>query len=382
MIYFDNSATTVVDASVLDTYMKTTKRIIGNPSSLHFLGTQANRLLQQARGQIAELLGVDSREIYFTSGGTEGNNWVIKGTAIEKHPYGKHIIISDVEHSAVGKAAEQLETLGFEISRAPVDQKGRIKVDALADLIRPETILVSTMLVNNEVGTIQPIKEISQVLESYPNIHYHVDAVQGLGKLPLEEWLTERVDFATFSSHKFHGPKGVGFLFWRRGRKLAPLLNGGGQESGGRSGTENVPGITAMARAVRLQLTDEESKCRQQRQLQTYLIEALKTFDNVTLFTEHTDQYAPHIVCFGIKGIKGEVLVHAFEEKNILISTTSACSSRSHVTGSTLHAMGVSRDIGTTAVRVSFSSHSTMSEVEQFLVSFRHIYEKFSKISR
>ena len=381
MIYFDNSATTAVNKTVLDTYVKTSERIMGNPSSLHYLGAQASRLIQQARFQIAELLAVDEQEIYFTSGGTEGDNWVIKGTAIEKQDFGKHIIVSSIEHSAVLESAKQLEKLGFEIDFAPVDSRGFIDVEQLQALIRPDTILVSTMLVNNEIGAIQPIKQISEMLAAYPTIHYHIDAVQGLGKVPVGEWLTNRVDFATFSSHKFHGPKGTGFIYWKQGRKLAPLLNGGGQEKGKRSGTENVPGIVAMSRAVRLHLEDEALKIQKQTRLRDYLIESLQTFEKITLFSEANDEFAPHIVCFGIKGIKGEVLVHAFEEKDIIISTTSACSSRAHAAGSTLEAMNVPNDISITAVRVSFSDQSTMMEVEKFLTTLKHLEQKFSKIN-
>ena len=212
MIYFDNSATTPIHPQALDAYVKTSQRIIGNPASLHDLGNQANRLLQQARKQIAELLEVSSQEIWFTSGGTEGDNWVIKGTALAKQQYGKHLIISAVEHPAVREAALELEALGFEISIAPVDQKGFVDVAALEKLIKKETILVSVMAVNNEIGAIQPIEAISEVLANHPKIHFHVDAVQAIAKVPQEKWLTERVDFATFSAHKFHGPRGVGFI--------------------------------------------------------------------------------------------------------------------------------------------------------------------------
>ena len=191
MIYFDNSATTPIYPQALDTYVKTSQRIIGNPSSLHDLGSQANRLLQQARKQIAELIDVSANEIYFTSGGTEGDNWVLKGTAIEKREFGNHIIISAVEHPAVTETAEQLVELGFELSYAPVDKEGRVKVEELQKLIRKETILVSVMAVNNEVGTIQPIKEISEVLAEFPKIHFHVDAVQAIGKVNYSEWLTD-----------------------------------------------------------------------------------------------------------------------------------------------------------------------------------------------
>ena len=312
MIYFDNSATTPIFPQSLDAYVKTSQRIIGNPSSLHDLGNQANRLLQQARKQIADLIHVEPEEIYFTSGGTEGDNWVLKGTMIEKREYGNHMIISGVEHPAVSETAEQLKELGIEVSIAPVDKRGFVRVDELKELIRKETVLVSVMAVNNEVGSIQPIQEISDLLDDFPKIHFHVDAVQAIGKVPFSQWLTERVDFATFSAHKFHGPRGTGF--------------------------------------------------------------------KVTIFSEGTD-YAPHILCFALKGIRGEVLVHALEEKQIFVSTTSACSSRKHMASSTLHAMHVPNDLATSAVRISLDENNSLAEVEQFMIIFKQLYKKFSAIN-
>lgn len=380
MIYFDNSAITAIYPLALDTYVKTSQRIMGNPSSLHDLGTQASRLLQQARKQIAELLTVQTNEIFFTSGGTEGDNWVLKGTAIAKRDYGNHIIISSVEHPAISRTAAQLSELGYEVSIAPVDEKGFVIVDKLKELIRPETILVSVMGVNNEIGAIQPIEEISKVLESYPKIHFHVDAVQAIGKVDQAKWLTSRVDFATFSAHKFHGPRGVGFIYWKTGKKLAPLLNGGGQESGQRATTENLPAIVAMSRALRMHLEKKEERPNHTAVIRQYLKEALSGFDKVAIFSGD-DNFAPHILTFGIKGIRGEVLVHALEEKQIFVSTTSACSSRKKVDSSTLHAMNVPHEIATTAVRVSLDEANTMAEAEQFMIVFNHLYNRFSKIN-
>ncbi|MGX7350875.1 aminotransferase V [Enterococcus canis] len=381
MIYFDNSATTAIYPAALDTYVKTSQRIMGNPSSLHDLGTQATRLLQEARKQIAQSIDKSPQSIFFTSGGTEGDNWVIKGTALAKQAFGKHILISAIEHPAVSEAAAQLVESGFEVETLPVDQHGFVDVTMLKQKIRKDTILVSVMAVNNEIGSIQPIPAISEVLAEYPTIHFHVDAVQAIGKVPLAEWLTERVDFATFSAHKFHGPRGVGFLYWNPNRKLAPLMNGGGQEQNQRSGTENTPGIVAMAKALNLYQAKIAEKPRHVRLIRDYLRAALAEYENVTLFTEATDAFAPHILCFGIKGIRGEVVVHAFEEKQIYISTTSACSSRKKVAGSTLHAMHVPGDIATTAVRVSLDESNTMAEAEQFMIIFNQLYQKFAKLN-
>ncbi|EMF0484978.1 cysteine desulfurase family protein [Enterococcus hirae] len=380
MIYFDNSATTPIFPQSLDAYIKTSQRIIGNPSSLHDLGNQANRLLQQARKQIAELITVTPDEIYFTSGGTEGDNWVLKGTMIEKREYGNHMIISGIEHPAVSETAEQLKSLGVEVSIAPVYNQGFVIVDELKKLIRKDTVLVSIMAVNNEIGSIQPILEISELLKEYPKIHFHVDAVQAIGKVSLSEWLTERVDFATFSAHKFHGPRGIGFIYWKKGRRLAPLLNGGGQEKNQRSGTENVPAIVAMAKALRIALDRKLQKPDHTKHLKEALINALKAYEKVTIFSEGED-YAPHILCFSLKGIRGEVLVHALEEKQIFISTTSACSSRKHLASSTLHAMHVPDDLATSAVRISLDESNSMAEVEQFMIIFKQLYKKFSTIN-
>ena len=379
MIYFDNSATTPIFPQALDTYLKTSQRIIGNPSSLHELGNQASRLLEQARKQIADQLNVQTKEIFFTSGGTEGDNWVLKGTALEKQEFGRHIIISSIEHPAVSESAEQLKKQGFEVSIAPVDEAGFVRVDALEQLIRKDTILVSVMAVNNEIGSIQPIAEISRVLEKHPKIHFHVDAVQAITKVATDSWLTPRVDFATFSGHKFHGPRGVGFIFWRAGRKMAPLLSGGGQEVGRRSSTENVAGIVAMAKALRLAVERKVEKPKHVEILKGYIIEALSAYDKVKVFSQ-MDNFAPHIVCFSLKGIRGEVLVHALEEKQIYTSTTSACSSKKNAASSTLHAMNVPNQLATSAIRVSLDESNTMAEVEQFLIVFNQLYQKFSKI--
>ncbi len=381
MIYFDNSATTKIDPSVLKTYEMTAQKLFGNPSSLHDLGTSSFRLLSESRKQIAQLLQVKPSEIFFTSGGTEGDNWVLKGTAIEKRQFGKHIIISTIEHPAVSETARQLADLGFEVDYAPVDEKGFVKVDVLKQLIRKDTILVSVMAVNNEIGSIQPIVEIGEVLKDYPTIHFHVDAVQAISKVPQELWLPERVDFATFSGHKFHGPRGVGFIYWKEGRKLAPLLTGGGQEDNQRSGTENVPAIVAMARALRLALTDDKMKQAFIRKNRNYLLESLKEFPEVSFYTEDSEKFAPHILCFGIKDIRGEVVVHGFEEKQIFLSTTSACSSKKKMASSTLHAMGIADWKAKSAVRISLDESNTLAEMEQFLVQFKFLREKFKKIN-
>ena len=379
MIYFDNSATTKPYPEVLATYTEVATRIWGNPSSLHNLGSQATRILEASRKQIAELIGKKAEEIYFTSGGTEGDNWILKGVAFEKAPYGKHIIVSDIEHPAIKESAAWLKTQGFEVDYAPVDARGFVKVDALANLLRPDTTLVSIMAVNNEIGSIQSIHEIAALLEDRPTVSFHVDAVQALAKVATEVYLPERVDFATFSSHKFHGLRGVGFVYIKEGKKITPLLTGGGQEKEMRSTTENVAGIAATAKALRLAMENQEVFASKTQQMKEVIRKELANHPDVTVFSGE-DHFAPHILTFGIKGVRGEVVVHAFEEFDIYISTTSACSSKAGKPAGTLIAMGVDKSIAQTAVRLSLDIENDMSQVEQFLTKFKLIYEQTRKV--
>ena len=381
MIYFDNAATTQTHPEVIKTYTEVATKIWGNPSSLHNLGTQATRILEASRRQIAELLGKESKEIFFTSGGTEGDNWVIKGVAFEKAHLGKHIIVSAIEHPAVKESALWLKTQGFEVDLAPVNTQGFVDVSALETLIRPDTTLVSVMAVNNEIGAIQPIQEISQLLADKPTISFHVDAVQAIGKVPTEQYLTDRVDFASFSGHKFHSVRGVGFVYIKAGKKIAPLLTGGGQESDKRSTTENVAGIAATAKALRLTL-DKDKATDSQKQLaamKQILVDELSKYQDVTIFSG-MENFVPSILTFGIKNIRGEVIVHAFEDHQIYISTTSACSSKAGKPAGTLIAMGVPQKLAQTAVRVSLDDDNDMGQIEQFLTIFKQIYHNTQKV--
>ena len=381
MIYFDNAATTQTQPEVIKTYTEVATKIWGNPSSLHNLGTQATRILEASRRQIAELLGKESKEIFFTSGGTEGDNWVIKGVAFEKAHLGKHIIVSAIEHPAVKESALWLKTQGFEVDLAPVNTQGFVDVSALETLIRPDTTLVSVMAVNNEIGAIQPIQEISQLLADKPTISFHVDAVQAIGKVSTEQYLTDRVDFASFSGHKFHSVRGVGFVYIKAGKKIAPLLTGGGQESDKRSTTENVAGIAATAKALRLTL-DNDKATDSQKQLaamKQILVDELSKYQDVTVFSG-MENFVPSILTFGIKNIRGEVIVHAFEDHQIYISTTSACSSKAGIPAGTLIAMGVPQKLAQTAVRVSLDDDNDMGQIEQFLTIFKQIYHNTQKV--
>jgi cysteine desulfurase len=378
MIYFDNSATTKINDSVLESYLEASKRYYGNPSSLHVMGEETSSLLKRSRMQVAELLQVESEEIFFTSGGTEGDNWAIKGTAIEKMAYGKHIISTAIEHPAVIKSLEQLEQMGWEVTYLSVDEKGQIDLDELKQAIRKDTVLVSIMAVNNEMGSIQPLRKISEILESHPSIHFHVDAVQAVGKIDLD-LAGSRIDIAVFSGHKFHAPKGTGFIYLKKGRKLAPLMSGGGQEKGKRSGTENVPGNIAMAKALRLLLEDSTAKRNKLFNLKNELTDYLTKLEKVTVFTPNGS--APHIICFGMNRIRGEVIVHALEKQGIIVSTTSACSSRRKTKTPTVLDMGYSKEEAESAVRISLSHLNSNEEVQEFKNQFNLIHEQMRDIN-
>ncbi|TGD25303.1 cysteine desulfurase [Companilactobacillus suantsaicola] len=377
MIYFDNSATTKVNDSVLKTYNAASEQYFGNPSSLHKLGLKAYELLETSRKQIASQLGFKQDEVVFTSGGTEGNNWIIKGTAFKKREFGKHIITTEIEHPSVLNTMHQLEELGFEVTYLPVDKTGHISADDLKKAIRKDTILVSTMAVNNEIGAIQPIHEIAKVLKDYPSISYHVDSVQAIGKNLQDKFMDPRVDYYTFSGHKFHAPRGIGFIYMKEGKQLEPLMAGGGQESNLRSGTENTPAIAGMAKAIRLLKENEAQKADKMEHLKEKLVNHLKTLDNVHVFSQIGDDFAPHIICFTLDGVRGETIVHTFEERDIYISTTSACSSKKGLESGTLKAMNVQEKVATSAVRVSLDESNTESEMDEFIKNLDEIHDHF-----
>ena len=371
MIYFDNAATTKIYDDALTSYVQVSQKFFGNPSSLHQLGVDAFQVLTKARAQVASLLSVQPEEIFFTSGGTESNNWAIKGTALEKSVFGKHIITTKIEHPSVIQTCKQLERFGFEVTYLDVDSKGIVSVDQLKESLRKDTILVSVMAVNNEVGAVQPIAEIAKVLEEYPSIHFHVDAVQAVERAS-QLLSIGRIDLLSLSAHKFHGPRGVGIMYKKFGRKIQALLKGGGQEKGERSTTENLPGIVATTKALRMALEEESVT----GELRSQLWKELATKPEIRIFSP--EDGASHVLCFAIKGVRGEVVVHAFENHGIYISTTSACSSKKADSSSTLYAMDVPTEWATGAVRVSFSNDNTKEEVEQFIKVLHQLMKQFS----
>ena len=371
MIYFDNAATTKIYDDALTSYVQVSQKFFGNPSSLHQLGVDAYQVLTKARAQVASLLSVQPEEIFFTSGGTESNNWAIKGTALEKSVFGKHIITTKIEHPSVIQTCKQLERFGFEVTYLDVDSKGIVSIDQLKESLRKDTILVSVMAVNNEVGAVQPIAEIAKVLEEYPSIHFHVDCVQAVERAS-QLLSIGRIDLLSLSAHKFHGPRGVGIMYKKFGRKIQALLTGGGQEKGERSTTENLPGIVATTKALRMALEEESVT----GELRSQLWKELATKPEIRIFSP--EDGASHVLCFAIKGVRGEVVVHAFENHGIYISTTSAGSSKKADSSSTLYAMDVPTEWATGAVRVSFSNDNTKEEVEQFIKVLHQLMKQFS----
>jgi cysteine desulfurase len=378
LIYLDNSATTKPYSEVLQTYLKVSEQFFANPSSIHSLGSEVEKLLQQARKLVADLLHVNHTEIVFTSGGTEANNLAIKGIAIEHRNRGKHLITTEIEHASGMESFKQLESLGYEVTYLPVNAEGKITVKQVIDALRDDTILVSVMHVNNEVGSILPIQEIGKLLKEYPKVFFHVDHIQGVSKVPIDV-KDYHIDLCTYSSHKFHGPKGVGFLYRRSGVKLSPLLTGGSQEENIRAGTENVPGIVAMTKALRMSFEKAKSGITQMKELTAILREELTKIDGIVINTP-TDGAAPHILNISVIGIKPEVLIHALEKENIFVSTKSACSSKAKDISRILAAMGASEDIAKAAIRISLSFENTTQEIRAFVHTMDKLVPKLKRI--
>ncbi|MBC1418356.1 cysteine desulfurase family protein [Listeria fleischmannii] len=376
MIYFDNSATTKPYAAALETYTKVATHYFANPSSLHKFGQKVRDLHEEARKQVAALMSVRSEDIVFTSGGTESNNLAIKGIARAYQNRGKHILTSKIEHPSVSNVMKELEEEGFQVTYLPVTKSGQVRMEDVKEALREDTILISIMHVNNEVGSIQPIAEIGELLKERELPFFHVDNVQGFAK---KELVLSQIDAMSISGHKLHGLRGTGILYKKSTVKLHPEILGGGQEFGLRSGTENTAGIVALAKAMRLSLEDFEKKSSELTALRDYLLEQLEKLDGVTVHTDALHS-APHIICFSAKNHRGEVLVHALEEKEVFVSTTSACSSRAKLESSTLHAMGVPGNQATGAIRVSLSYDNTKAEAEQFIYFLKEILQKINEV--
>lgn len=380
MIYLDNSATTTVEPSVLESYTNVATRLFANPSSIHGLGSEVEAMLFTAKTQIATLLDIHSDEIIMTSGGTEGNNMAIKGIAHARKRRGNHIITTMVEHPSVYETCVHLEGEGFKVTYLPVDASGRIRIEDVERALTDETILVTMMHVNNEIGTIQPIEQVGNLLKNYSDIAFHVDAIQSIGKIPLQlkRW---NIDACTFSGHKIHGLKGTGMVYIRKGLHVLPLFHGGNQELGLRPGTEHVPGIVSFARALRLALDQQSAVRERAERLHDKLYQSVVGMQGVDV-NSPSEGCSPYIFHFSVPQLKPEVLIHMLGEKDIYVSTKSACASKSVEESRVLLACGYKKDRAATGIRVSMSYETTDEEIDVFIQALREAIKQLSKVMR
>ena len=362
--YFDNSATTKVLDSVKDIVVKTMTEDYGNPAAKHRKGMEAEQYIRDARKIIADTMKVQEKEILFTSGGSESNNMALIGAAWANQRAGKHIISTSIEHPSVYNPLGVLEELGFEVTILPVDHDGHISLKELEEAIRPDTILVSTMYVNNEVGAVEPVEEISKIIKAKnPSPLYHVDAIQAYGKYVIRP-KKQGLDLLSVSSHKIHGPKGVGFLYIRNGVKIKPLIYGGGQQAGMRSGTENVPGVAGFGAAAKEMYTNHAEKVQKLIELKDYMTDRLGEIEGTVINSKKGEASAPQIVSVSFEGVRSEVLLHALEDKGVYVSSGSACSSNHPGISGTLKGIGVAQKLLDSTIRMSFGMFNTKEEVD------------------
>ncbi len=380
--YFDNSATTRCSETVADLMHKVLCEDYGNPSSLHNVGMQGEMYVRNARAQIAKTLKVNEKEIYFTSGGTESNNFAIIGAAMANKRAGNHVITTKVEHPSVVNPFAYLEEQGFEVTYLSVDAYGVISLTELEAAMREDTILVSIMHVNNEIGAVEPIEEAAKIIKAKnPSCVFHVDAIQSYGKYRIYPKKIG-VDLLSVSGHKIHGPKGSGFLFIREKTKIKPIILGGGQESGYRSGTENVPAIAGLGQAA-VEIYDDFDAHRQKMYaLRGRLIERLQEIEGVSINGHLDESNAPHIVSVSVSGVRAEVLLHALEDREIYVSAGSACSSNKPAISKTLQAIGLKSELLDSTVRMSFSIHTTVEEIDYVADAMAELVPMLSKYTR
>ena len=380
--YFDNSATTRCYPEVAEIVVKTMTEDFGNPSAMHLKGVEAEKYVREAAQILAKILKVNEKEIIFTSGGTESNNLALFGGADANKRSGNHIITTSVEHAAVGQPAERLEQMGYEVTIVPVDHRGVVQLEALEKALRPDTILVSTMYVNNEVGAVMPVEEIAKLVhEKSPKALYHVDAIQAFGKYRIYP-KKAGIDMLSVSSHKIHGPRGVGFLYINEKARIQPQILGGGQQAGMRSGTDNVPGIAGLGVAAKMVYTDFDKKIEHMYQLKERLAEGFLKLPDVRLNGMEIREGAPQILSASFLGVRSEVLLHTLEEKGIYVSAGSACSSHKRKAAGTLSAMGMEAAQRESTLRFSFSEENTFEEVDYALEVIGQVLPMLRRYSR
>lgn len=380
--YFDNSATTKVLEPVKEIVIKTMMEDYGNPSARHKKGLDAERYIKEAAETIAGTLKVAAKEIVFTSGGSESNNMAIIETAMANKRSGNHIISTGIEHASVYNPLAYLEEQGFRVTYLSVDGQGHINLEELEESICPETILVSIMYVNNEIGAIEPVEAISKIIKKKnPNILFHVDAIQAYGKLLIRP-KSQGIDLLSVSAHKIHGPKGVGFLYIDKRVKIRPMIYGGGQQRGMRSGTENVPGVAGLSAAANFMYTNHREKIRAITELKDYLIDRLSEIDGVTINSLKGELSAPQIVSASFSGIRSEVLLHALEEKEIYVSSGSACSSNHPAVSGTLKGIGIKPELLDSTLRFSFGVFNTREEVDYCIQTLKELLPVLRRYQR
>lgn len=376
--YLDNAATTFVFPEVKDIMVRVMEEDYGNPSSLHTKGIEAEKYIKDAKDIISKQLKVDAKDLIFTSGGTEANNMALLGSAYRNKRRGNHIITTQIEHPSVLQPLLQLENQGFRVTYLPVDKNGIVSMRALQEALCDETILVSIMMVNNEIGAVQPIEEIGQIVKNYnPSILYHVDGIQGFGKFHIYPKRCN-IDFFSVSGHKIHGPKGIGFLYCKDKMKLQPIIFGGGQEKGMRSGTENVPAIAGLGVATKKIYEEHEKKIEVLKQLKQSLIEQVETMENVV---NHSGD-APHIVSISFVGVRSEVLLHALEEKGVYVSSGSACSSNHPAVSGTLKSIGLPKAEQESTLRFSLSIFTTKEEIDYTATCLKELVPQLRRFIR
>lgn len=362
--YLDNSATTVCEPKVVEKVVQMMSEIFGNPSAMHNKGVEAENYVKEAKEIIAKTMKVQEKEILFTSGGTESNNLAIMGCAAANHRMGKHLITTKIEHPSVGNVMKHMEEEGYEVTYLPVDENGIVKLDKLKAALRSDTMLVSVMHVNNEIGAVQPIEEISKLVKANNKATlFHVDAIQGYGKYRIYP-KKMGIDLLSVSGHKIHGPKGVGFLYVDSKVKIKPILFGGGQQRDLRSGTENVPGIVGLAEAAKEIYTDFENKIDQLYDVKAYFVEKVMELENVKINGLTGRDAAPHVVSVSFPGIRSEVLLHSLEDREIYASAGSACASNKPAVSATLKAIDAPKEHLDSTLRFSFSVHTTKEEID------------------
>lgn len=365
-IYLDNSATTKPYQEVMQTFMAVNEQYYANPASIHAMGVESNALLMRAREQVADILKTEAKNVLFTSGGTESNNTAILGFARGNTHKGKHVLTTEIEHLSVLEPVKQLEKEGFEIEYLHVNKQGVISLDELRAKIRKDTILVSIMHVNNEMGAIQPIFEAAAIVHAESRAAFHVDAVQSFGKLPLTFKGEDGPDCITISGHKIHGFKGSGVLAFRKPMQWQPYAFGGGQEFGLRSGTVAVPQAVALAKAARMAVETMDERSENYRNWQQQLRAALAHFGDIVHIIS-TPECAAHILSFSVRDIKGEVLINALQKHGVIVSTSSACSSKQTKTSHVVEALNIDEHFKKGVVRVSFGAHVTSDDITQLI---------------